>query len=398
MCGVDRPAVDVVVPVAGDAAGLRALLARLDRLTLRPGDTLTVVDNRGAGVPDPRVLVATGQRSSYFARNRGAHRGGAPWILFLDADAQAPADLLDRFFAPPPGERVGVLAGAVADAPPGPRARAAERWAHRKASMSQEVTLGHGEWAFAQTANCAVRREAFAAVGGFTEGIRSGGDADLCWRLRDAGWALERRPGAEVVHENRTTVRALLRQRARHGSGAAWLGRRWPGALPRRRWPGLVWWGIRRAAAGLAALARGDRDAAAEGLLDGPTVWAFEGGRLVRNTVTTGTSVDMSEEISERRQEAQAELAELEKDPPKNLEDWPDGDAKYETFGGGEGDHSYEEGPERNLGPSGVHHHEDGSVTVDGEEVDDPEQFKGDPIPGGPTDPDWQRLKGDEKA
>jgi hypothetical protein len=86
--------------------------------------------------------------------------------------------------------------------------------------------------------------------------------------------------------------------------------------------------------------------------------------------------------------ELRDEIRELEENPPKRLEDWPKGRAKYVTFGGPEGDHSYEEGPERKLGPSGVRYHEDGTVTVDGEQVDDPERFKGDPIPGGPTDPD----------
>jgi hypothetical protein len=49
-----------------------------------------------------------------------------------------------------------------------------------------------------------------------------------------------------------------------------------------------------------------------------------------------------------------------------------------------------------------VRHHEDGSVEVGGEEVDDPDEYKGDPIPGGPTDPkassnpDEQRLASDE--
>ena len=87
---------------------------------------------------------------------------------------------------------------------------------------------------------------------------------------------------------------------------------------------------------------------------------------------------------------------------PEKLEDWPDGQAKYETFGGAEGDHSYDEGPETNLGPDSVRHHEDGSVEVGGEEVDDPDEFKGEPIPGGPTDPDAksnpdeQRLASDE--
>ena len=47
--------------------------------------------------------------------------------------------------------------------------------------------------------------------------------------------------------------------------------------------------------------------------------------------------------------------------------------------------------PERKLGPSGVEHHADGSVTIDGEPVDDPGELKGDPIPGGPTDPNAGR-------
>src|SRR3954449_609188 len=80
-------------------------------------------------------------------------------------------------------------------------------------------------------------------------------------------------------------------------------------------------------------------------------------------------------------------MQKLEEDPPKDLKDWPDDDRKYETFGGREGDHGYEEGPEAKLGPSGLRHHEDGSVSIDGEKVDNPEDYKGDPIPGGPTDP-----------
>jgi len=47
--------------------------------------------------------------------------------------------------------------------------------------------------------------------------------------------------------------------------------------------PGLALWSARRAAHGLAAAARGDRDEALLGMLDGPAVWAFELGRLVPN-------------------------------------------------------------------------------------------------------------------
>jgi hypothetical protein len=278
-----RPAVDVVVPFAGDGAALREALARVAPLITKEGDTVRVVDNRGVGVDSPHVVVATGERTSYHARNVGAARGSAEWILFLDADVDFPADLLDRLFEPLPGSSTAVIAGGVRDEAPREGAPAAVRYAWLKSSMSQGVTLGRARWAFAQTANCAVRRSAFDAVGGFREGVRSGGDADLCYRLAAAGWELERREGASVVHRNRPTVARLLAQRFRHGSGAGWLDREHPGSFPRRRWPGLAAWALGRAAAGAAAAVRGDRDAALLGLLDGPAVWAFELGRLVPN-------------------------------------------------------------------------------------------------------------------
>jgi hypothetical protein len=34
---------------------------------------------------------------------------------------------------------------------------------------------------------------------------------------------------------------------------------------------------------------------------------------------------------------------------------------------------------------------EDASVSIDGEKVDDPENYKGEPMPGGPTDPNAPR-------
>jgi len=82
------------------------------------------------------------------------------------------------------------------------------------------------------------------------------------------------------------------------------------------------------------------------------------------------------------------QMEEVEENPPQKLEDWPDGPAKYRTIGGGDASESWEEGPTAKLGPSDVRYYEDGTVTVRGEEVDNPEDFKGDPIPGGPTDPE----------
>ena len=82
------------------------------------------------------------------------------------------------------------------------------------------------------------------------------------------------------------------------------------------------------------------------------------------------------------------EMKEVEENPPENLEDWPGGKAKYKTFGGPESESGYGDGATEKLGPSDLAYHEDGSVTIEGEKVDNPDEYKGDPIPGGPTDPD----------
>src|SRR3954447_11097048 len=91
----------------------------------------------------------------------------------------------------------------------------------------------------------------------------------------------------------------------------------------------------------------------------------------------------------EQVEEAKQVMSELEEgEPPDQLEDWPGGKAKYQTYGGPEGEQGYDEAGTQKLGPSSLRHHEDGNVTIEGEEVDDPDEYKSDPIPGGPSDPD----------
>lgn len=107
---------------------------------------------------------------------------------------------------------------------------------------------------------------------------------------------------------------------------------------------------------------------------------------------------DKAQEAEERHERARQKMEEIEKDPPEKLEDWPDDEAKYETFGGSEaGESTYDEHHEAALGEHSVRHHADGDVEVKGEKVDNPEEYKGDPIPGGPTDPDAPAMPGEEK-
>ena len=73
-------------------------------------------------------------------------------------------------------------------------------------------------------------------------------------------------------------------------------------------------------------------------------------------------------------------------DAPTTLEGWPSGPAKFLTYGN-EDDGPYGVGVTAKLGPSDLRRYADGSVSIGGEKVDNPEDYKGKPLPGGPTDP-----------
>ncbi len=183
--------------------------------------------------------------------------------MFIDADTEPSEDLLDRYFETAPGQRTAVLAGAVRDEWVPADGPASARYAYIRRAMSQDDTFQFGDWGFPKTANAAFRRRAFESAGGFREEIRTAEDAELCYRLRAAGWEIERREDAAVVHRNRQTLPAFVRQRALWGAGGGWISRRYPGAFPGRPRVRLVGWAVRTGIAGLVAAARSrDRDRA----------------------------------------------------------------------------------------------------------------------------------------
>ena len=234
-----RPAVSVVVPFRGDWAGADRLVAALRCLDIRDGDELIVADNTGGGNAGLiaghgiRVVRAARERSAYHARNEGARLATADWILFLDADCRPAPNLLAAYFEESISDGCGAVAGQILGEPE--QASFAARYARSRNLFDHAEGLIRASGGGAAAGNLLVRREAFEQVGGFTEGIRSGGDLDICRRLAAGGWRLDFRQGAVVHHRHRATLPSLLGAVARYGAGARWLNERYPGSSP--AWP-----------------------------------------------------------------------------------------------------------------------------------------------------------------
>jgi colanic acid/amylovoran biosynthesis glycosyltransferase len=285
---LDRPAVTVIMPFLGSDAEAEAALRSLARLRMRDGDEVIVADNTPSGVLLSRVpgpvearlaaVAAPAERSAYYARNVAAERAAGEWLLFVDADCLPAPSLIDDYFAPAPGPDVGALAGRIS--PAADQDSTLARWAASREVLSQERSMRLPGGPAAATANLLVRRSAWAQVGGFLEGTSLGTEFEFCWRLVDAGWRLEYRPGAVVEHLHRENLRDVLRQFSMYAAGDAWLNRRRPGSVPRPR----LLRPLARAALGMAGFAlTGQLDRARMKAVDAAVVTAQAAGYLRGN-------------------------------------------------------------------------------------------------------------------
>ena len=98
-----------------------------------------------------------------------------------------------------------------------------------------------------------------------------------------------------------------------------------------------------------------------------------------------GEAAEKAKADEQEFEKAKEEMRELEEgDPPEKLEDWPDGKAKYETYGGPDSESGYDEGPTAKLGPADLEYQEDGSIEIEGREGRQPRRLQGRADPGRP--------------
>lgn len=232
------PKVSVVVPIYNGEADLPALINCLRSQTY-PVERVEylLVDNnsrdRTATILETAAQEASVQgitlrhlrenqiQSSYAARNIGIRAAGGEIMAFTDADCRPQPDWLELLIQPFANPAVGIVAGEVVSLP---GKTLLEKYAERSGVLSQKYTLEHPFCPYGQTANLAIRRQAFEQVGLFRPYLTTGGDADICWRIqRESNWQLEFVPTAIIRHRHRATLRELRNQWQRYGRSNRYL-------------------------------------------------------------------------------------------------------------------------------------------------------------------------------
>jgi glycosyltransferase involved in cell wall biosynthesis len=228
------PQVSVVVPIYNGEADLPDLLSclstqtypqdRVEYLLVDNGSddrTLQLLHSASQKLPQIHALTETQIQSSYAARNTGIRAAKSEILAFTDADCRPKPDWLLNLVQPLVDSTVGLVAGEI-------KALLGhsllEQHADRQETLSQKHTLANAFCPYGQTANLAVRRQAFERVGLFRPYLTTGGDADICWRiLRETSFELRFAETAIVCHRHRATLSELRSQWRRYGKSNRYL-------------------------------------------------------------------------------------------------------------------------------------------------------------------------------
>jgi N-acetylglucosaminyl-diphospho-decaprenol L-rhamnosyltransferase len=188
---------------------------------------IVVVDNGSPGGETARLCAGFSnirlierERNDGFgsAANAGVAATEGHWILLLNPDAWPEGDAVERLVRFAEEEPGLGAAGPLLYNPEGRPQRSTIRpplsplalalWAAFPHALSRAYGVLRGparhtprDGEFLQASALLLRREAFEEVGGFDESFfMYGEDADLCARLRDAGWDMAVCPEARFVH------------------------------------------------------------------------------------------------------------------------------------------------------------------------------------------------------
>jgi glycosyltransferase involved in cell wall biosynthesis len=222
-----RKSIEVIIPVRNMAAHLPQLLAPI--LAERSdGDVVTVANDAStddtedvARALGANVVTLPESRGPYYARQVAACRSGADILVFTDARCRPLPGWLEahRELQSRPGVALSCTDVRTLSGP-----TLAERVAAlQQLFRLQEMVGVPGRPDYYPTANLGIDRTAFVEVGGF-RAMRSGGDADICWRIQDRSLgSLAADPRVLMEWQPRDSLRDLASQWKRYGGSTVYL-------------------------------------------------------------------------------------------------------------------------------------------------------------------------------
>jgi mycofactocin system glycosyltransferase len=213
-----------VARLAGALAGMRVVV--VDDGSRGPSAVARVAARAGAD-----LVVLDHNVGPAGARNAGLLRVTTSLVAFVDSDCRPETGWLGPVLGHFDDPMVAAVAPRVV---PEPVAGAMGRYERARSPLDRGREGGlvgpRAAIPFVPAAALVVRAELARAMA-FDEGLRTGEDVDLVWRLAEAGWWVRYEPEARVRHTVRGTWAAGAAQRFGYGRSAGPLAVRHPGAL-----------------------------------------------------------------------------------------------------------------------------------------------------------------------
>ena len=225
---------DIVIPTHGRARLLQRLLAALAPQLRSAPECGVIIVNDGTHSRDYEEVVGEygnlvdyvpleRSRGPAHARNAGARRSRAEFVIFTDDDCLPPSHWLDWALARlVNGAEIDVLGGTTIPSPSRANPDAIERF-NRALHLYPRPLFSSREMFCLPTANVAVRRTVFLDSGGFDESFRfaAGEDTEFFYRLRMLGARFVIDMRWQTEHPIADSLRGFLRRWYRYGYGNA---------------------------------------------------------------------------------------------------------------------------------------------------------------------------------
>ncbi|ESY83574.1 succinoglycan biosynthesis protein exoa [Mesorhizobium sp. LNHC221B00] len=225
----------IVIPCLNEAAHIGALLDQLRPSAERLGARIVVADGgstdgtlaivEDVATRDARVILLHNQRRIQSAAINlavGTFGEGAQYLIRIDAHGGYPDDYCDRLVeeALATGADSVVVSMLTSGSGPVQKAAAAAQNSKLGTGGSKHRHLSAGEW-IDHGHHALMRISAFGAVGGYDETFSHNEDAELDYRLRQAGYKIWMSGKTQMVYYPRTSLKGLYFQYLGYGRGRA---------------------------------------------------------------------------------------------------------------------------------------------------------------------------------